>query len=111
MAKYLILIHGDEQAWENATPAEFDAMMTAHNAFAAKHGPAILGGEALQSTKTATTIRTDGTITDGPFAEIKEALGGYYLIQAADLDEAIAVAKDCPMPDGGVEVRPIMEFE
>ncbi|MCP2328868.1 hypothetical protein HDA40_007375 [Hamadaea flava] len=111
MAKYLILIHGDEQPWENPSPADLDAMMAAHNAFSAKHGSAIVGGEALQSTKTATSIRADGTITDGPFAEIKEALGGYYLIQAADLDEAIAIAKDCPMPDGGVEVRPVMEFE
>ncbi|NUR70506.1 MAG: hypothetical protein HOU81_06780 [Hamadaea sp.] len=111
MARYLILIHGDEQADESATQADFDALMAAHNAFSAKHGPAILGGEALQSTKTATSIRSDGTITDGPFAEVKEALGGYYLVQAADLDEAIAIAKDCPAPNGGVEVRPIMEFE
>jgi len=111
MARYLILIHGDEKAFENASPADFDAMMVAHNDFGKKHETAILGGEALQPSSTATSIRDDGTITDGPFAETKEALGGYYLIQAADLDEAIAIAKDCPMPNGGVEVRPIMEFE
>jgi len=47
---------------------------------------------------------------DGPFVETKEALGGYYLVEAADLDEAIAMAKDIPMPGGGVEVRPVMVF-
>ena len=60
---------------------------------------------------TATSIRpTAGgiTVTDGPFTETKEALGGYYLVNAADLDEAISIAKDLPMPYGGVEVRPIM---
>jgi len=110
MAKYLILIHGDEAAFENMPKESFDAMMVAHNEFGKKHEKAILGGEALMPSATATTIRDDGTITDGPFAETKEALGGYYLIEAADLDKAIAVAKDCPMPSGGVEVRPIMEF-
>ena len=85
-------------------------MMVAHNEISAKHGAAILGGEALMPSTTATTIRDGGAITDGPFVETKEALGGYYLIQADDLDQAIAVAKDCPMPGGGVEVRPVMEF-
>jgi hypothetical protein len=111
MAKYLILIHGDESAAAQATQADFEAMMVAHNEFSAKHGDAILGGEALMPSSTATSIRDGGAITDGPFVETKEALGGYYLIQAADLDAAIAVAKDCPMPGGGVEVRPVMEFE
>jgi hypothetical protein len=111
MAKYLILIHGDESAAAEATQADFDAMMVAHNEFSTKHGDAILGGEALMPSSTATSIRDGGAITDGPFVETKEALGGYYLIQAADLDAAIAVAKDCPMPNGGVEVRPVMEFE
>lgn len=51
------------------------------------------------------------TVTDGPFAETKEALGGYYLIEAADLDEALAIARDVPAPNGGVEVRPIRVFD
>jgi hypothetical protein len=110
MAKYLILIHGDEAAFDGASQADMDAMMVAHNEFGAKHANAILGGEALMPSATATSIRDGGAITDGPFAETKEALGGFYLIRAADLDEAIAIAKDCPMPNGGVEVRPIMEF-
>jgi hypothetical protein len=110
MAKYLILIHGDEAAFDGASQAAMDAMMTAHNEFSTKHSGAIVGGEALMPSATATSIRDGGAITDGPFAETKEALGGYYLIQAGDLDEAIAIAKDCPMPNGGVEVRPVMEF-
>jgi hypothetical protein len=110
MAKYLILIHGDESAFEGASQADMDAMMVAHNTFGSKHAGAILGGEALMPSSTATSIRDGGMITDGPFVETKEALGGYYLVQAADLDQAIAIAKDCPMPNGGVEVRPVMEF-
>ena len=68
----------------------------------------MLGGNALDATSTATSIRGD-IVTDGPFAETKEALGGYYLIEAADLDQALAVAKLCPAPRGGVEVRPILD--
>ena len=68
----------------------------------------MLGGNALQPTVTATSIRGD-VVTDGPFAETKEALGGYYLIEAADLDQALAVAKLCPAGVGGVEVRPIWD--
>jgi hypothetical protein len=113
MAKYLILIHGDEAAFENASQADFDAMMAAHEAFSTKHGSALLGGEALQPTSTATTIRDGGAVTDGPFVETKEALGGYYLVEAADLDEAIELAKQVPVAgsNGGLEVRPIMVFD
>jgi len=110
MAKYLILIHGDEAAFSAASQADMDALMVAHNDFSTKHAEAVLGGEALLPTTTATSIRADGAITDGPFAETKEALGGFYVVQATDLDEAIAIAKDCPMPNCGVEVRPVMEF-
>ena len=72
-------------------------------------GGELLGGNALQPTGTATTIRGD-VVTDGPFVETKEALGGYYLIEAKDLDHALEISKLCPAPYGGVEVRPIMEF-
>ena len=76
----------------------------------------MLGGEALMPTATATTVRGEGgrtLISDGPFAETKEQFGGYYVIEAADLDEAIAWATKMPhLPDGGaVEARPIMEFD
>ena len=112
MAQYLVLLYEDESGYsdENA----YKQALEAHNEFAAKHGPAIVGGNALQQQGTATTIRRDGAggyaVTDGPFIESKEALGGYYLIEAADLDDAIAVAKDVPAPFGGVEVRPVMVF-
>jgi hypothetical protein len=113
MAKYLILIYESEKEWANATPDVYKQVMDAHNRFAeqaAELGATILGGEALQPTTTATTIRED-VVTDGPFVETKEALGGYYLIEAADLDQALAVSKLCPAIFGGVEVRPIMVFD
>ena len=87
--------------------------MQAHNEFAVQVeelGGKILGGNALQSTGTATSVRT-ASVTDGPFAETKEALGGYYLVEAADLDDALAIGKPCPARFGGVEVRPVMSFD
>ncbi|GHF86838.1 YciI family protein [Thalassotalea marina] len=74
-----------------------------------------IGGEALMPTETATTVRVrngETLITDGPFAETKEQLGGYYLIEAATLDDAISIAAKIPSAkDGCVEVRPVMKFE
>jgi hypothetical protein len=116
MAKYLLLIYGDESAFDSASAEEWNQMMQAHGAFAqsvVSQGGKILGGEALETTATATSVRNDAagaqTVTDGPFVETKEALGGFYLLEAADLDQAIAFAKLCPAPAGGVEVRPIMD--
>ena len=84
-------------------------------AFGEKNKDAIKGGNALQSASTATSVRPNGagtfTVTDGPFVETKEALGGYYLVEAADLDEAVALAKQIPATGGGLEVRPIMVFD
>ena len=108
MAQYLVLIYEDEAGWAAGGPAA-EAGMQAHRDFLQAHADVLRGGEALQPTGTATSIR-DGVVTDGPFAESKEALGGYYLIEADDLDQALAVAKDVPAPFGGVEVRPIMAF-
>jgi hypothetical protein len=114
MAQYLLLIYGDEKAHAAGGQPLWDELMNGHMAFGTKHEKALAGGQALQDTSTATSIRGDGkgafTVTDGPFAETKEALGGYYLIEADDLDQAIAVAKDVPAPHGGVEVRPIRVF-
>jgi len=73
-----------------------------------ERGAKILGGNALQPTATATSVRAD-IMTDGPFVETKEVLGGYYLIEANDLDSALAIAKLCPAYFGGVEVRPILD--
>ena len=112
MAQYLILIYEDESSYENPDPAVWQQAMDAHNRFAEQVGELggqLLGGNALQPTATATSIRGD-VVTDGPFVETKEVLGGYYLIEAEDLDRAIAISKLCPAPFGGVEVRPVMVF-
>ncbi len=115
MPEYLVLIYEDESRWENADPDQFDKIMAGHQAFGEKHSKSLRGGNALQPTASATSIRAEGsgsfTVTDGAFAETKEALGGYYLIEAADLDEALRMAKDVPAPFGGVEVRPIRVFD
>ncbi len=115
MAKYAILIYEDEAAYAAGGAELFGEVMEAHGAFSQQAGAAIVGGEALQPTATATSLRTDGsgevTVTDGAFAETKEALGGFYLIEAEDLDAAIAIAKTCPAALGGVEVRPVMAFD
>ncbi len=113
MAEYLIVIFEDENAYATATPDVFQQVMEAHNRFAeqvGEKGGKIVEGRALQPTSTATTIRND-VVTDGPFVETKEALGGYYLIEARDLDHALEIAKLTPARFGGVEVRPIMVFD
>jgi hypothetical protein len=111
MAEYLILIYEDESGYAVPSPELWQQAMEAHGRFAEQvvaQGGKILGGNALQPTPTATSIRGD-VVTDGPFVETKEALGGYYLVEAADLDQALAFGKLCPAPFGGVEVRPIMD--
>jgi hypothetical protein len=115
MAKYMLLIYGDETD-APITQDQWDWMLKAHGQFAqtvTEQGGQILGGDALQPTATATSVRGDATgdqvVTDGPFVETKEALGGFYLIEAADLDQALAFAKLCPAPGGGVELRPLMD--
>ena len=114
MAQYLILIYEDETQYATASPQVYDEIMQEHNAFPAQveeHGAKLLGGNALQSTGTATSVRGGSEVTDGPFVETKEALGGYYLIDAPDLDAALAVGRLCPARFGGVEVRPVMTFD
>jgi hypothetical protein len=115
--KYLCLIYGAESNWTNMPKDEADAMMGEYFAFSddiAKNGK-MLAGEALQPVHTATTVRVrNGKIntTDGPFAETKEQLGGFYLIDAVDLNEAIQIAARIPDARlGGVEVRPVQLFE
>jgi hypothetical protein len=111
MTQYMILIYEQEKQYADMSPAEQQQVMEAHMRFAGQageHGATLLGGNALESSATATSIRGD-LVTDGPFAETKEVLGGYYLIDARDLDHALEIAKLCPAPYGGVEVRPIMD--
>jgi len=114
MALYTILIYEDEAGYASATPEVLGEVMQAHNDFAAQveqHGAKLIGGEALQPTGTATSVRGGSEVTDGPFVETKEALGGFYLVDAPDLDTALALGKLCPARFGGVEVRPVMTFD
>jgi hypothetical protein len=115
MAKYLILIYGDEQRWDAMTPEQVSAHHAAHRAFSEAAGAAVLGGEQLESSSVATSLRADPaggyTTTDGPFLETKEALGGYYVIDVPDLDAAVALAARLPevaADHSGVEIRPIV---
>jgi hypothetical protein len=114
MGKYLVLLYQDEARLAAYTDAERAEVLAQHGAFQAKHGAAIKIGDALQPSETARSVQVgDGSmaVTDGPFVETKEALGGFYVIEAGDLDEAIAIASDVPAPHGGVEVRPVMVFD
>jgi hypothetical protein len=114
MAKYLVLIYGDEQAWAAESPAERQAKERGHAAFAAAAGDAVLGGHELRPSAEAVSLRAGGgealPPTDGPFLETKEAIGGLYVLEAADLDAAVALARRLPElagAHGGVEIRPI----
>jgi hypothetical protein len=114
MPNYLLLIYDDERQWETATEADTADMMQRHGEFAKQvpeGGGKILAGDALQPTSAATSVRS-GVVTAGPFAETAEQLGGYYLVEARDLDHALEIAKILPMSKAGgtVEVRPIMVF-
>ncbi len=114
MAQYVILIYEDEAGYATATPEVMNEVMEAHNGFQAQveqHGAKLVTGEALQPVSTATSVRGGSEVTDGPFVETKEALGGFYVVDAPDLDTALALAKLCPARFGGVEVRPVMTFD
>jgi hypothetical protein len=115
--KYLCLIYADEQQWPKLPKAEADGISAEYFAYTEdiKRSGHFLGGEPLQPTPTATTVRVrNGKVsrTDGPFAETKEQLGGYYLIDAKDLNDALQVAARIPGARlGCVEIRPILSFE
>jgi hypothetical protein len=110
--QFALLIYADE-ALQPPTDGERE-MAEPYQAFNRRHEPALRGGEALQPTSTATTVRVrDGerVLHDGPFAESREQLGGFYLVEADDLDDALAVAAEVPAAAlGAVEVRPVMTF-
>ncbi|HUX67821.1 MAG TPA: YciI family protein [Terriglobales bacterium] len=109
--KFLLLIYENEKRFSQGfDPAE----MGEYQAFGERHRAAIQGGNALQPTAAAATVRVrngQAATTDGPFAETKEQLGGYFLVEAANRDEAAAMAAQIPAARfGGVEVRPIQTF-
>ncbi len=109
--QFLLLIYDNEKRWSKGYDKE---ELEQYRAFGKEHATAIKGGNALQPTSTAVTVRVrDGKTltTDGPFAETKEQLGGFYLIEAASLEEAVAIAAKIPGARfGSIEVRPIMTF-
>jgi hypothetical protein len=110
MTRYLILIYGDEAVWGLMTPEELRRCGEGHAAFAA--GATIVSSGELESSSTARSLRAGGLTTDGPFVETKEIVGGFYVIEAADLDEAISLARRLPEVaehHSGVEVRPIRQ--
>jgi hypothetical protein len=114
--RYLCLIYDDESKWTTMPKAEAEGMMGEYFGFTEgiKKSGRYVAGEALQPTATATTVRIrDGktVTTDGPFAETKEQLGGFYLIEAKDLDEAIQVGSRIPSARiGSIEIRPVVDF-
>ena len=115
--RYMMLIYSDETIEAQRSAAENDAHMAGYYAFTneVRERGSFQNGDALQPTTTATTVRVhDGKIlaTDGPFAETKEQLGGFYILDCQNLDEAIELAAKIPAAqEGSVEIRPIMEFD
>lgn len=112
--KYALLIYTDERARGQAPPEAVEEMYEKYGAFMKDHGAKLQGGEELQPIATATTLRYDGgpggevVTTDGPFAETKEQLAGFFIVDAADLDEAIEVGSRIPSaPFGSIEIRPV----
>ena len=109
--QYMLLIYGNDTEWEQRSDEEKAAIYAEYAAVS--QSPGITGGAELQPGTTATTVRVengDALTTDGPFAESKEVLGGYFLLEADDLDAAIDIASRIPAArTGAVEVRPVVE--
>jgi hypothetical protein len=116
--KYMLLLYGDETRWDDMSPEDAAESMKAWGAFseALVEAGAFLAGEGLAPTAAATTVRIkSGEVvhTDGPFAETREQLGGFYLLECPDLDAALGWAAKVPdlAEVGSVEVRPVMDYE
>lgn len=113
--KYMMLIAGEEANWNGRSEDEARAMYERVSAWWSEQASAgrIVDGHELEDSATATTVRigADGgaTVTDGPFVEGKEMLGGYAILETADLDEALRVASGWPIPGDALEVRPIRQ--
>ena len=115
--QYMLLIYDNEKMWPSMDEKERNALMGEYYAFTeeVKKAGKLVAGDALQATNTASTVRVrngKALTTEGPFAETKEQLGGYYLVEAKDLDEAMALAAKIPSARfGSIEVRPVMKFD
>jgi hypothetical protein len=109
--RYVVLIYEHETPnWPDDMPAEVMEAAEAFDGWVAEQGGRMVAGLALQPSGTATAVR-GGVVTDGPFIETKEALAGLYVLEARDLDHAIALAGKTPVANGGIEVRPLIDFE
>ncbi|MGW6277223.1 YciI family protein [Kribbella sp. NPDC055071] len=115
MTKYMILIFGDEAEWTAMSSEEEKKIHEAHGEFRAKAGDAVLASGQLEPSQTATSLRAGAAgqvaITDGPFLEAKEVLGGFYLVEAEDLDRVIALSsglREVHVVHSGVEIRPLV---
>ena len=115
--QYMLLIYGDQDGWKSLSEEEGAQIMQAYMQFTQElqESGSMVAGDALQPTETATTVRVrnDETLTtDGPFAETKEQLGGYYIVDVGSIDEALEWAAKIPgSRHGSVEVRPVMVFD
>ena len=107
--EYLALIHTDENGWESLSDEERQTFYNRYMEFSQRD--AVVGGAELQSVKTATTVRVrngDTLVTDGPYAEVKEVLGGFFILEADSIDDACQLAAEIPgAAHGAVEVRPV----
>ncbi len=107
--KFLALIYGSQERWDSLTEAEQSAVYDRYRAFGEEAGDKVLGGAELQGPARATTVRVrndETVVTDGPYAETKEALGGYYVLECESIDEALELAARIPGAEHGViEVR------
>jgi hypothetical protein len=112
--KFLAAIYDDESSFAATPPEQLQEVLEAYGAFGEEAGDRVVAGEGLQPTSTAKTVRVrDGErlLTDGPFAETKEQLGGFYLLECSNIDEAIDLAAKIPgASTGSVEVRPVMDY-
>ena len=114
--RYMFSLFGEEVAWEDASPEDMKAEMDRWEAFGreAVEAGVMVAGDALQESGTATTLRiqqqAEPIVSDGPFAETKEQLGGYYVLDCKDLDEALSWARKIPLSSGAIEVRPVMDY-
>jgi hypothetical protein len=114
MSQFLLLLYDDEKRWNQHGKPEYGSELEEYRAFGKEFAKSILGGNALQPTTAAKTVRVrDGKpmISDGPFAETKEQLAGYYLVEASSSEEANRIAAKIPgSRHGSVEVRPVLTF-
>jgi hypothetical protein len=107
--EFLALIHGDEGSWESMSDDEQQTVMQRYMDFSGKSE--VVGGAELQTTDTASTVRVrngDRLVTDGPYAEVKEALGGFFVLEAPSIDDACKLAAEIPAAEqGAIEIRPV----